>query len=83
MTTVRFFVKDTFEEVSQSIPSDRLMHGPTYKYEGCNKQRVLELQQSKKKLEGLLVAPQAEAGSYDGLSSLEASGAAVNVMPPA
>ncbi|KLU92099.1 hypothetical protein MAPG_11046 [Magnaporthiopsis poae ATCC 64411] len=47
VTTVRFFVKDTFEE------------------------RVLELQQSKKKLEGLLVAPQAEAGSYDGLSSLE------------
>ncbi|KAL8327367.1 hypothetical protein RB597_003610 [Gaeumannomyces tritici] len=45
--TVRFFVKDTFEE------------------------RVLELQQSKRKLEGLLVAPQAEAGSYDGLSSLE------------
>ncbi|KAL8392520.1 hypothetical protein RB595_002638 [Gaeumannomyces hyphopodioides] len=47
VTTVRFFVKDTFEE------------------------RVLELQQSKRKLEGLLVAPQAEAGSYDGLSSLE------------
>lgn len=47
VTTVRFFVKDTFEE------------------------RVLELQQSKKKLEGLLIAPQAEAGTYDGLSSLE------------
>ncbi|KAL8296010.1 hypothetical protein RB600_001479 [Gaeumannomyces tritici] len=47
VTTVRFFVRDTFEE------------------------RVLELQQSKKKLEGLLIAPQAEAGAYDGLSSLE------------
>ncbi|KAL8364707.1 hypothetical protein RB595_003812 [Gaeumannomyces hyphopodioides] len=47
VVTVRFFVKDTFEE------------------------RMLQLQQSKKKLEGLLIAPQAEAGAYDGLSGLE------------
>ncbi|KAL8364721.1 hypothetical protein RB595_003822 [Gaeumannomyces hyphopodioides] len=49
VTTVRFFVRDTFEE------------------------RALELQQSKKKLGELLIAPQAEAGTYDGLGSPEAS----------
>ncbi len=54
---VRFYVKDTFEEVGMTVHTEpySAIRRPTNKH--LHSQRILELQGSKKKLEEVLLAP--------------------------
>jgi hypothetical protein len=64
VTTIRFFVKDTFEEVSSLIRSNGIRASGWHIV-----QRVMEIQKSKKDLASLLFSPreQSQAGNIERL----------------
>lgn len=67
VTTVRFYIRDSFEEVSTIFSASNEIH---YSYLQIQ-QQVMELQESKKSLAGVLLSPHDGGHTDDSLGTLQ------------